>query len=246
MLRTRLLGAAAILALSTGLAAAAPAALERSGNVRAGPGTNYPVIATLPAGSVVDVAGCPGSWCQVETEAGEGFVARSLLAFGGGGGPAVAVAPGGYYDDDDYGYGYGYGYGPGVGVFVAPGHRHWRHRHGWRGRDGGNWAGRPDIRDGRGNWQGGRGGSSGSVSIPAKRQPGAAANFGGRSTVGTGNFGGRSTVGVGSGGRGSVGGGPAIGGGGRGSAGGAAIGGGGRGSGGGGGGSAPAKAIPGR
>lgn len=238
MLRTRILGAAAILALSTGLAAAAPAALERSANVRAGPGTNYPVIATLPAGSVVDVEGCPGSWCQVATSAGQGFVARSLLAFGAGG-PAVAVAPGGYYDDDDYGY--GYGYGPGVGVYVAPNYRHgWRGRHGWNGRDGrGNWAGRPAIRDGRGNWTGGRGGSSGSVSIPGKRQPGASANFGGRSTVGAGNFGGRSTVGGGAsvsgGGRGSIGGG------------GAAVGGGGRGSvSGGGGASAPAKSIPGR
>ena len=216
-----LAGAAALLALSTTLAAAAPAALERSSNVRAGPGTNYPVLATLRAGTVVDVAGCPGSWCQVDTSAGQGFIARSLLAFGGGGG-AVAVAPGyAYYDDDDYGY----AYGPSYGVYVAPGHRHWRHRQGWRGHDGrGNWAGR---HDGRGNWTGNRGGSSPGVNIPGKRQPGASANFGGRSTVGASpSTRGGASIGAG---RGSVGGGAAISGG-RGSGGGAVSGGGGGGS----------------
>ena len=230
MVGRTLAGVAAILAFSTTLAAAAPAALERNANVRAGPGTNYPVIATLPAGATVDVNGSTGSWCQVNTSAGQGFVACSLL---GGGSGAVAVAPGYGYDDDYYDY--GYAYGPGVGVYVAPGHRHWRHRHGWRGHDGrGNWAGRPDI--GRGNWTGNRGGSSSGVNIPGKRQPGAAASFGGRSTVGASpSIRGGASVGAG---RGSVGGGASVGSrsGSFGGGGGASVGGG----------SAPAKAMPGR
>jgi uncharacterized protein YraI len=214
MIGKTLAGAAAALALSTVLAAAAPAALERSSNVRAGPGTNYPVIARLPAGAMVDVGGCTGSWCQVNTGAGAGYVARSLLAFGGGGG-AVAVAPGyGYYDDDYYDY--GYGYGPSVGVFVGPNYRHGRH---WRGHDGRrNWAGRGNFD--RGNWSGRAAG----VNIPSQRQSGAAVkSFGGRSTVGASpSVGARGSVrggaAISSGRGGSVGGGAAAGAGGGGGA----------------------------
>jgi SH3 domain-containing protein len=139
MLVTKILGAVALLALTTAIAAAAPATVRSSANVRAGPGTNYPVVATLPPGSVVDVEGCTGSWCQVE----QGYVARSLLRLAGTP-PAVAAAPvyqeeQTYFYDDDPSYYPGYAYGPGVGIYVPP---RWHRRHpGWHRPPG--WAGRP-------------------------------------------------------------------------------------------------------
>jgi uncharacterized protein YraI len=203
MLMKSLLGAAAVLALSTGLAAAVPAEVQRTGHVRSGPGTGHPVVATLPAGTVVDVGRCT-SWCRVAFEGGEGYMARSLLALGGTP-PAVAVGPT-YYDDyyDDYPY-FGYAYGPSIG-FVHR-HPHWRHRHGhghWShgpGRPG--WGGRPPVggnpgsgpkvgqsvrpgggfAGGGGSFSGGAkasgsfggGGGGGAVSAPAASAPAAAA-----------------------------------------------------------------------
>ena len=95
MFVTRMIGAAALLVLSTGLVAAAPAAVKSSAKVRAGPGPKYPVVAMLARGVVVDVQGCTRSWCRVD----EGYVARSMLRLGGAP-PAVAAAPG--YVEDYY------------------------------------------------------------------------------------------------------------------------------------------------
>ncbi|HEY0440495.1 MAG TPA: SH3 domain-containing protein, partial [Xanthobacteraceae bacterium] len=131
---------AGIAALSAGLAAAAPAVSEADLNVRAGPGTEYEVVGVIPAGSRVDVAGCTGSWCQVNFRGGRGYASASYLQVGGNvgsAGVAVETAPaygGGYayeeYDsgpsygsyDPGYGYDEGYGYyGGGVGVGVTVG-----------------------------------------------------------------------------------------------------------------------------
>ena len=92
-LKTILLGAASAVVLSAGAANAAPATAESSLNVRSGPGTQYPVVDTIPAGGAVDVGNCTGSWCRVSFSGGYGFANRSYLAMGGGG-AAVAVAPG--------------------------------------------------------------------------------------------------------------------------------------------------------
>jgi hypothetical protein len=145
MFVTRMIGAAALLVLSTGLVAAAPAAVKSSAKVRTGPGPKYPVVATLPRGAVVDVQGCTRAWCRLE----QGYVARSVLRLAGTP-PAVAAAPG-YVEDDYEGPTYfgddyypGYAYGPGVGVYVSPGWRHGRHwRHGQHRPGGPGWAGRP-------------------------------------------------------------------------------------------------------
>jgi uncharacterized protein YraI len=53
------------LLLATGVAAAAPARVATDLNVRSGEGTGYPVVAVMPAGSVVDVTGCADGWCFV-------------------------------------------------------------------------------------------------------------------------------------------------------------------------------------
>ncbi|ADH89441.1 SH3 type 3 domain protein [Ancylobacter novellus DSM 506] len=50
-------------------------------NVRGGPGMNYGVLGTLPAGSPVSVVACTGSWCQTQY----GYISARLLSQGGAG-----------------------------------------------------------------------------------------------------------------------------------------------------------------
>lgn len=129
----KLMTSAGALALSTGLAAAAPAVVQNDLNLRAGPGTDYEVIAAMPAGANVDVMGCQASWCQVAFGGTTGFASRAYLGLGGGvavgpayrssgatyayggSGPGYAYEPGYGYDEDTYAYGsyspgYTYGY----------------------------------------------------------------------------------------------------------------------------------------
>jgi uncharacterized protein YraI len=124
--------ATTLLGLSIGVAAAATASVGSDASMRSGPGTNYPVEAVIPAGSIIEVKGCSGSWCQVEWAGNEGFVARSLIATAGGG--AYAVAPGYEYEyqygPEYYTYGPDYYYSPGVGFgfYYDRGHHRWVRR----------------------------------------------------------------------------------------------------------------------
>lgn len=120
------IAAAALIATSAGWANASPATVGINTNLRQGPGTNFGVIMTVPAGGVVDVIRCGGAWCNVMANGSPGYmIARNL----GLGGPPVAVAappvvvgppvvygPGPYYYGPRvYGprfYGPGYYYGP--------------------------------------------------------------------------------------------------------------------------------------
>src|SRR5271169_1735384 len=92
--------AVALMALSASCAQAAPALATNNVNMRQGPGTNYPVILTIPGGSNVDVAGCQGQWCQVGFGGQMGYAVATSFDMGGGppppGGPDVPipVAPG--------------------------------------------------------------------------------------------------------------------------------------------------------
>jgi hypothetical protein len=173
-LKTTLFAAASALALSAGAAAAAPATAESAVNMRAGPGTQYEVVATIPGGASVDVAGCTGSWCQVSFNGESGFASRSYLSVAEG--APVAVAPGYAYDDtplysDDY-YDYGYDSGPGFGVFVGP--RHHGFRQGWNGnRNGGR----------VGTWQGHRGWNGNRVGTVQGGNIIQRGNIGGRASV---------------------------------------------------------------
>jgi Bacterial SH3 domain len=57
---------AAAFVASSAAAFAAPALTLSDLNMRAGPGTNSPVVITVPGGSTVDVFGCdPSGWCSV-------------------------------------------------------------------------------------------------------------------------------------------------------------------------------------
>jgi uncharacterized protein YraI len=143
-MRTTLLAAASALVLSAGIASAAPAITQSAVNMRAGPGTQYPVLTTLPGRAPVDVAGCDGSWCQVNWNGREGYVSANYLQMAGAPGP-VAVSPG-YYAEPDYAYDDDYYGSP--GFFVGPGYRY-RHHGDWR--RGNNWhngpgrPGRPPV-----------------------------------------------------------------------------------------------------
>lgn len=106
----KIVAAAAFLVAGAGVAAAYPATVTTNLNVRSGPGTNYAVIDSLPAGSVVDIAGCSGSWCEI---AGTGWSSAAYLARSGGpsvtyvqpAAPAVSFYIGSdpyYWDDDGY------------------------------------------------------------------------------------------------------------------------------------------------
>lgn len=67
--------------LGAGAAMAAPAYLTISLNLRAGPGTEYPPVVTMPAGSSVFVYGCLSgwSWCDVSWDGYRGWAAGQYL-----------------------------------------------------------------------------------------------------------------------------------------------------------------------
>ena len=73
--------AGALLLAGAGLADGADAATVRSElNLRAGPGTDYGVVAVMPAGAEVDVRDCSGAWCRVAWGRAEGYVHADYLA----------------------------------------------------------------------------------------------------------------------------------------------------------------------
>jgi uncharacterized protein YraI len=117
----RMLTAAGVLAVSSGVAWAAPALVMSDLNMRAGPGTDSPVIVTVPGGSTVDVLGCDASgWCSVRFRRFAGYMNQAYLGGSGGPGPGyygpppppvvyapppVAVYPG-YYWGPRWGWGW--------------------------------------------------------------------------------------------------------------------------------------------
>jgi uncharacterized protein YraI len=52
-------------------------------NMRAGPGTQYPVITTIPAGRSIDIYGCEGglNWCDVSWRGNRGWVYSDYLNY---------------------------------------------------------------------------------------------------------------------------------------------------------------------
>lgn len=105
-------------------------------NLRSGPGANYGVIDTMPAGAYVNVIGCGGSWCRVDWHGRVGYASASYL--GGGGG--YAAAPGyaapvyagpTFYDEPFFA-------GPAIGFgFGGGGHHRWHGGYHGGGHHGG-------------------------------------------------------------------------------------------------------------
>ena len=75
------LAALALLA-TTAAASAAPAFASSNVNVRSGPGTGYRAVDTLRRGERVDIQYCRGSWCFVEKDGPDGWVAANYLERG--------------------------------------------------------------------------------------------------------------------------------------------------------------------
>src|SRR4051794_9717175 len=48
-------------------------------NLRAGPGTNYPVRAVIPAGAAIDVDSCGSAWCYSTWADHRGYTAHDYL-----------------------------------------------------------------------------------------------------------------------------------------------------------------------
>jgi hypothetical protein len=72
-----LAAAAALAALAVSTAAADPGVAAKTVNLRQGPGTNYPVIGKIPAGSAVDISGCQGQWCTIAWQGQTGYAIAS-------------------------------------------------------------------------------------------------------------------------------------------------------------------------
>lgn len=70
-------------------------------HMRAGPGTNYPVVATLPQDATIEVYGCQSGydWCDISWNAARGWISSSYILTVNNGRrvvltPNVAVASG--------------------------------------------------------------------------------------------------------------------------------------------------------
>lgn len=82
MTRKLLLAALLSVASAPAIAAAAmPAVTTANVNLRAGPGTNYPVVVTMPAGARVVSYGCVSgyTWCDISWGSERGWVAASYM-----------------------------------------------------------------------------------------------------------------------------------------------------------------------
>jgi len=74
---------AALLLAACGLASAQDAFTARPMNVRAGPNSDYPLVAQLDAGVPLDVHGCLSdwSWCDASFDGGRGWIYAGGLSF---------------------------------------------------------------------------------------------------------------------------------------------------------------------
>lgn len=101
MLKRLLIAVAMLLPLLAGaeaLAAQPVAVATADVNLRAGPGTQYPVVATIPFGSSVSLFGCTSgvTWCDIAWGHARGWVAAAYLQVIYRGAPVVlnpSVAP---------------------------------------------------------------------------------------------------------------------------------------------------------
>ncbi len=108
------------LALSAGVASAASGRAITDVNIRQGPGTNFPVVTLIRAGSNLDVGRCRAFWCPVRFGPYAGFVKANYLDFGVPRGPRYyrsapspflyGPPPPRYWGPRPYYYGYGYGW----------------------------------------------------------------------------------------------------------------------------------------
>ena len=93
-------------------ALARPAMTTYLANMRSGAGPGFPVIASIPERSVVDMGACARTWCRVTWNGMAGYVAAGLLTTRiSSPVPAPVPAPSAVPSEDNYRYVYG-GWGP--------------------------------------------------------------------------------------------------------------------------------------
>ena len=73
-----ILAGAALFGLA-GVAAAAPAMMNTTANVRNGPSTYYRIVNTAYRGETVNVQGCQAGWCYINKRGPDGWVAARFL-----------------------------------------------------------------------------------------------------------------------------------------------------------------------
>ena len=138
-LKALLASGALILSTVSGMAATATAVSDL--NVRSGPGADYEVLDTLPAGETVRLIGCDGDWCEISMgRDGTGFAAADFLDVAGRPKAARVVIEedepeivgglviGGYWENRPYYVRDGYYYWGGRWYGGRPGIGRWRER----------------------------------------------------------------------------------------------------------------------
>ena len=84
MTMTRLTGCAVALGLLWAAdAAAAPAYVLSTVNMRAGPATTHEIVTKIPAGALVDANNCNAGWCEVVWRDKTGFTVVTALDLSG-------------------------------------------------------------------------------------------------------------------------------------------------------------------
>ena len=119
MLTRKLMAGAGLVALSAGMAAAAPAVVQSDVNLRAGPGIEYEVIGAMPGGATVNVRRCEASWCRVNFAGTVGYASRAFLGLGEATGPVYGATTGPAYGAAT-GPAYGATTGPAYGATTGP------------------------------------------------------------------------------------------------------------------------------
>jgi uncharacterized protein YraI len=127
--------------LMTSVAAARPAFVASTVNLRAAPGTGSEIVAKIPGGSLVDAGGCDGGWCEITWQDKRGFAIQTALDMSGRVPQqrAAAVAPRAYrqgpdvIEGPDEVVGGPVYYGPPVVYYGGPYYRpYYRPYWGWR------------------------------------------------------------------------------------------------------------------
>ena len=72
-------GATLILSLATANAQTTLTHTTSNLNLRAGPGTNYPIRTVIPRGAEIDVHSCGHVWCYTSWAVHQGYVSRDYL-----------------------------------------------------------------------------------------------------------------------------------------------------------------------
>ena len=120
-----------VLLCSAAAAAAKPAYVLTTVNLRAAPGTSNAIIAKIPGGSLVDASDCSGSWCAVDWRDKSGFAIRSALDLSSRVPRRSPGPPPGYIVEDDAPVYYEYAPPPPPPIYYRPYYRpYW----GWHRR----------------------------------------------------------------------------------------------------------------